>query len=72
MGEVMVERNTLKKVLPICVHCKKIRDGNASWKQIEKCTHELSGVAFIHSFCPECFSEYHPEENKKTQEDALV
>jgi PAS domain S-box-containing protein len=50
MGEV----KTLSGLLPICAHCKKIRDDKGYWNQIELYVREHSSASFTHSICPEC------------------
>ena len=52
---------TLGGLLPICSHCKKIRDDKGYWNQIESYLHENSDAEFSHSICPECAEKYHPD-----------
>lgn len=40
--------------LPICSHCKKIRDENSQWKQPEIFLLEHLNLNFTHSICPQC------------------
>jgi CheY-like chemotaxis protein len=40
--------------LPICSHCKKIRDDNGYWEQVEEYIKSHSLTEFTHSICPEC------------------
>jgi len=60
----LVGRQALSGLLPICSHCKKIRDDHGSWKQIETYITERSNLFFSHGICPECltthYSEYFP------------
>lgn len=51
----------LSGFLPICAHCKKIRDDNGSWSQIETYIQEHSGAMFSHGICPGCTRELFPE-----------
>ncbi|MFZ7125580.1 MAG: hypothetical protein ACOWWM_05430, partial [Desulfobacterales bacterium] len=44
----------LRGFLPICSHCKKIRDDNGYWNQIESYITAHSEAEFSHSICPEC------------------
>lgn len=55
------EVRTLQGILPICSHCKKIRDDKGYWNQIENYIHEHSEAVFSHSICPECLKKYYPE-----------
>lgn len=43
-------------LLPICAWCKKIRDDQGYWKQVEQYIHEHSEADFSHSICPDCAS----------------
>ncbi len=60
-------KNALSKVkqlgglLPICMHCKKIRDDSGYWNQLESYISNHSEAMFSHSLCPECAMKYYPE-----------
>jgi DNA-binding response OmpR family regulator len=45
----------LKSLLPICAYCRKIRDDQNYWQQIESYIHQHTGSDFSHSICPECY-----------------
>ncbi len=51
----------LKGLLPICAYCKKIRDKEGNWNQIESYIAKHSEASFTHSACPECIKENYPE-----------
>ena len=44
----------LESILPICASCKKIRDENGSWHQVEVYVRDRTGTEFSHGLCPEC------------------
>lgn len=48
------ETNTLRGLLPICTHCKKIRDDKGYWAQLEVYISEHSNTLFTHGICPKC------------------
>ena len=48
---------TLSGLLPICGHCKKIRDGQGFWNYLENYIEQRSQALFSHSICPECSDE---------------
>ncbi|MHB9072245.1 MAG: hypothetical protein ACYC6G_01840 [Desulfobaccales bacterium] len=52
--------HTLQSMLPICSSCKKIRDEQGYWQQVEKYFKDLTGVQFTHSICPECAQNLYP------------
>src|SRR5690606_41865787 len=45
----------LEAFLPICSYCKKIRDDQNYWQQIESYINERTGTDFSHSVCPDCY-----------------
>lgn len=47
--------NQLQGLLPICSYCKKIRDDQNYWQQVDSFISKHSHVAFSHSVCPACF-----------------
>ncbi len=49
---------TLSGLLPICASCKKIRDDQGYWKQVEVYVQEHSKAEFTHGICPECAAKY--------------
>lgn len=53
----------LKGLLPICANCKKIRDDQGYWKQIEVYIRDHADVDFSHSICPDCGKELYPHLN---------
>ncbi len=58
--------NTLGTFLPLCSHCKKIREDNGSWIVLEEYIEDHSDAEFSHSICPECSEKLYPEFYKKT------
>jgi phosphoserine phosphatase RsbU/P len=48
----------LKELLPICMFCKKIRDDQDYWHQIEHYLHAHAGTDFSHGICPECYEKW--------------
>lgn len=47
----------LEGIIPICMYCKKIRDDEESWQQMERYITEHTSAQFSHGICPECFSK---------------
>jgi hypothetical protein len=50
----------LKGLLPICTSCKKIRDDQGLWNQLEIYIREHSEAEFSHGLCPECVKKFYP------------
>jgi CheY-like chemotaxis protein len=47
----------LKRLLPICMYCKKVRDDSEYWQEIEHYIHAQTGTDFSHGICPGCMQE---------------
>lgn len=56
---------TLSGLIPICASCKKIRDDEGFWKQVEIYIAERSDVTFSHGICPECRDKFYPKDLRK-------
>lgn len=52
---------TLSGFLPICTSCKKIRDDNGYWNQIESYIQTHSDADFSHGICPDCAKKFYPD-----------
>ena len=56
----------LHGLLPICAYCKRIRDDQNYWRQVESYLADHSEVQLSHGICPSCLervmSEEHPDE----------
>ena len=52
---------TLRGIVPICAHCKKIRDDEGYWHQVERYVSTHSEAEFTHGFCPQCIKELYPD-----------
>lgn len=59
---------TLSGLLPICASCKKVRDDQGYWNQIEDYLKEHSDADFSHSICPECMEKLYPEVVQRMRE----
>ncbi len=56
-------------ILSICAGCKKVRDQQGNWYQVENYFHDKTGTDFSHAICPECekrfYSEFRGQVKKK-------
>jgi hypothetical protein len=57
------EVKILSGLLPICSHCKKIRDDKGYWNSIETYIHEHSEAKFSHGICQECIKKHYYDKN---------
>jgi len=61
LRKALSQIKTLKGLLPICSHCKKIRDDKGYWNTIESYISSHSLAEFSHSICGECIEKYYPD-----------
>ena len=59
----------LRDLIPICMHCKKVRNDEGYWTQVESYIGDHFHTDFSHGICPDCmkiyYSEYEEEDNEK-------
>ena len=65
LKEALETIKTLHGLIPICSYCKKIRNDQGYWQQIEAYIQEHSGAQFSHGLCPECLEKHYPGFCKK-------
>lgn len=47
----------LRGIIPICSYCKKIRNDDQSWQQLEMYISAHSDAMFSHGICPACYAK---------------
>ncbi len=58
-----LEIRTLRGLLPMCSKCKKIRDDEGFWKQVDSYIEKYSQITFTHGICPECLTELYGDKD---------
>ena len=61
LAEALTQIKTLRGLLPMCAHCKGIRDDLGFWQSVESYVSAHSDADFSHGICPDCLQEQHPE-----------
>ena len=64
IGELETERGktkVLSGLLPICFHCKKIRDDQGYWNRLEDFISAHTRAEFSHGLCTECAQQLYPQ-----------
>jgi PAS domain S-box-containing protein len=61
LQQALDEVRTLRGIVPICSNCKKIRDDNGFWNQVEKYISDHTEAEFSHGICPDCVKKLYPE-----------
>jgi len=62
--KALEETRVLRGFLPICASCKKIRDVDGYWTQMEEYIRDHSEADFSHGICPECVKKLYPQLHK--------
>ena len=57
LRDALVSVKQLGGLLPICSYCKKIRDDQNYWTQVEAYVGKHSDAKFSHSICPQCYED---------------
>ncbi|NUP99766.1 MAG: methyl-accepting chemotaxis protein [Armatimonadetes bacterium] len=57
LQEAIEKVSVLRGLLPICCSCKKIRDDQGYWQQVETFVEAHSDARFTHGLCPACASD---------------
>ena len=65
LQNALEEIKNLEGILPICMHCKKIRDDKGYWNQLEQYIHDHSEAQFSHGICPQCLEDHYAHLNLK-------
>lgn len=61
LQHALTEVETLSGLVPICANCKKIRDDQGYWTQLELYIQRRSKAQFSHSICPDCVAKLYPD-----------
>lgn len=64
LKESLLKVKTLEGIIPICMHCKEIRDDEGAWNKIEKYISEHSDAQFSHGLCEKCLAKHYPQVKK--------
>jgi DNA-binding response OmpR family regulator len=57
LEEALSQIEVLRGILPICSYCKKVRDDQNYWQQVEAYISAHSEAKFSHCICPGCYEE---------------
>lgn len=74
LQDAIASVKTLTGLLPMCASCKRIRDDQGYWTQVENYISTHTDANFTHGFCPECVKKLYPEHyeyiyDKKEEKD---
>lgn len=61
LSDYLEEIKMLRGIVPICSFCKKIRDTEGKWSEIESYISKHTEAQFSHSYCPECGKKHYSD-----------
>ncbi|NTV13700.1 MAG: PAS domain S-box protein [Desulfobulbaceae bacterium] len=61
LQKALAEIKTLHGIIPICASCKKIRDEEGAWHQLESYISAHSTTKFSHGICKDCAHKLYPD-----------
>ena len=64
LEKALTEIKTLSGLIPICSNCKKIRNDEGFWEQVEIYVKDRSDADFSHGICPDCITILYPDYKK--------
>ena len=69
LEEALARVRQLQRLLPICAYCKRIRDDQNYWSQVETYLADHADVQFSHGICPSCFDRVMKDETGGSPSD---
>jgi hypothetical protein len=69
LQEVLAEVQVLEGLLPICAWCRKVRDDEGFWEQIETYVAKHTATTWTHGICPECAARFKLKEPLDQHQD---
>ena len=61
LSQALEQIRTLRGIVPICSNCKKIRDDEGFWQQLEVYVRDHTEAEFSHGICPKCMKTLYPK-----------
>ncbi len=71
LEDALARVKLLHGLLPICSYCKKVRDDQNYWQQVESYIEGHSEAQFTHGICPECRTKYVEPELERLRQQRL-
>jgi PAS domain S-box-containing protein len=58
LTRALAEVQQLRDILPICSYCKRIRNDEQYWEQVDAYLSTHAQMRFTHGICPECYEKH--------------
>jgi phosphoserine phosphatase RsbU/P len=72
LENALIHVKTLQGILPICMHCHRIRADKESWERMENYIQNHSEAEFSHGLCPECLEKHYPKPDPEAGGDEFA
>lgn len=69
LKNALAEIKELRGYIPICANCKKVRDDDGFWQQVDEYISERTGAEFSHGLCPDCMKKLYPDMYDEIKDD---
>ena len=67
LTDALAQNKTLRGLFPMCASCKRIRNDDGYWEQVESYISSRSEAEFTHGICPDCMKQLYSEADPKDQ-----
>jgi DNA-binding response OmpR family regulator len=71
LKKALEEIKVLRGIIPICANCKKIKNDEGYWEQVEEYIQHNTDATFTHSLCKECSKKLYGNEDWFKEEDLM-
>ena len=72
LNKAFSELKVLRGILPFCSFCKKIRDDEGNWEQVDAYITRHSQASISHGLCPACLKEHYSEEYEEMKRNKKI
>ena len=72
LARVMEELQTVRSLLPICAHCKGIKNDGGYWQKVEEYISSHTAADLSHGICPGCMKAHYPEIYKRMAAEGKI
>ena len=61
LEQALRDVKVLRRLIPICANCKRVRTDAGDWQQLEEYIQDHSEVEFSHGVCQVCMRQVYPD-----------
>lgn len=61
LSQTLEEIDRLRRLLPVCAGCKKVRNDEGYWQEVDAYLTRYHLARITHGLCPDCMAKYYPE-----------